>query len=113
VGGISAPALARAARNDGWLSDLQTSEEIGACIDTVRGHRRELGREQEPLDVMASASDAFDLDGYRRLADRGVTHVLTLPWIFTHGDTRDLAKKQDGLRRFAEDVIAPMATLSS
>ena len=112
VGGISPPALARAARNDGWLSDLQTSDEIGACIETVRGHRRELGREGEPFDVMASASDAFDLDGYRRLGDLGVTHVLTLPWVFYHGNTGDLAKKCAGIQRFAEDVIAPMATLS-
>jgi hypothetical protein len=59
--------------------------------------------------VMASASDAFTLDGYRRLADAGVTHVLTLPWVFTHGDTQDLAKKKDGMRRFADDVIAKLA----
>jgi probable F420-dependent oxidoreductase len=105
VGGISPPALHRAARHDGWLSDLQTRAEIAACIAQVRAHRQELGRAHEPFDVMASASDAFDLDGYRRLADSGVTHVLTLPWIFYHGDTKDLAKKKDGLRRFAEDVI--------
>ena len=111
VGGISPPALRRAARNDGWLSDLQTTDEIGRCIEAVRAERRALGRESEPLDVMASASDAFTLDGYRRLADLGVTHVLTLPWVFTHGDTKDLGEKRDGLRRFAEDVIAPLATL--
>ncbi|MGH0033245.1 MAG: TIGR03619 family F420-dependent LLM class oxidoreductase [Myxococcota bacterium] len=109
VGGISKPALRRAARNDGWLSDLQTSDEIGACIASVREHRRELGRDGEPFDVMASASDAFTLDGYRRLADLGVTHVLTLPWIFYHGDTQDLEAKRDGIRRFAEEVIEPMA----
>jgi probable F420-dependent oxidoreductase len=112
VGGISPPALARAARNDGWLSDLQTSDEIGACIETVRAHRRELGREKDPLEVMASASDAFDLEGYRRLAHLGVTHVLTLPWVFYHGNTRDLEEKLSGLQRFAEDVIQPMAKLS-
>ena len=60
---------------------------------------------------MASASDAFTLDGYRRLDDAGVTHVLTLPWIFYHGDTADLTKKLDGMRRFAEDVVTPRATL--
>ena len=75
----------------------------------MRAYRAELGRDGEPFDVMASASDAFDLDGYRRLEDAGVTHVLTLPWVFTHGDTKDLEKKKDGMRRFADDVIARMS----
>jgi hypothetical protein len=58
---------------------------------------------------MASASDAFSVDGYRRLHDAGVTHILTLPWIFSHGDTQVLSEKQDGMRRFADDVIASFA----
>ena len=94
VGGISDAALRRAARNDGWLSDLQSTAEIEACIDKVRGFRAEQGRADEPFDVMASASDAFTLDGYRRLAKAGVTHVLTLPWIFTHGDTKVLGRRR-------------------
>lgn len=109
VGGFSPPALRRAARNDGWLSDLQSSAEIAACIDTVRSHRAELGRANEPLDVMASATDAYDIDGYRRLGDAGVTHVLTMPWMFYYGDTKDSEQKRDGIRRFAEDIIAKMA----
>jgi probable F420-dependent oxidoreductase len=106
VGGISDAALRRAARNDGWLSDLQSTAEIATCIDKVRRFRAEQGRAGEPFDVMASASDAFTLDGYRRLADIGVTHVLTLPWIFSHGDTKVLSEKKEGMRRFADDVIA-------
>jgi probable F420-dependent oxidoreductase len=108
VGGISDAALLRAARNDGWLSDLQTSAEIESCIGKVMAWRAEQGRGEEPFDVMASASDAFTLDGYRRLAAAGVTHVLTLPWIFTHGDTKVLAEKKDGMRRFSDDVIAKL-----
>lgn len=109
VGGFSAPALRRAARNDGWLSDLQSSADIVSCIDQVRAHRVALGRQDEPLDVMASATDAYDIDGYRRLGDAGVTHVLTMPWMFYYGDTKDPQQKQDGIRRFADDVIAKMA----
>jgi probable F420-dependent oxidoreductase len=106
IGGISRAALRRAARNDGWLSDLQSSAEIERCIGDVRGFRAEQGRGDEPFDVMASASDAFTLDGYRRLAKAGVTHVLTLPWVFTHGDTKMLSEKKEGMRRFADDVIS-------
>jgi len=107
VGGISDLALRRAARNEGWLSDLQTSSEILACVDRVRSYRRELGR-SETFDVMASAKDAVDIDGYRRLGEGGVTHVLTMPWVFYHGLTEDVTKKVDGIKRFAEDVIEKM-----
>jgi probable F420-dependent oxidoreductase len=107
VGGISDPALRRAARNDGWLSDLQTSAEILECIEKVRGYRRELGRDGG-FDVMASASDAHDVEGYRRLGEGGVTHVLTMPWAFYHGLTDDLEKKVEGIRRYGDDVIAKM-----
>lgn len=109
VGGFSDPALRRAARQDGWLSDLQTTEQIAECIDKVRRFRAEQGRPDEPFEVMASASDAFDLDGYRRLAEHGVTHVLTMPWMLYGGPTDDLQRKLDGIRRFAEDVLGPMA----
>jgi probable F420-dependent oxidoreductase len=108
VGGISDLALKRAARNDGWLSDLQTTDEILECIGKVRGYREALGRDG-PFDVMASASDAAGIDGYLRLADGGTTHILTMPWVFYHGMTDELDKKVDGIRRFGEDVIAKMA----
>lgn len=107
VGGISDLALKRAARNDGWLSDLQTTAEILECIEKVRAHRRELGRD-ESFEVMASASDAHDVAGYRRLGEGGVTHVLTMPWAFYHGLTDDLDQKLDGIHRYGEDVIAKL-----
>ncbi|MFK7896015.1 MAG: TIGR03619 family F420-dependent LLM class oxidoreductase [Myxococcota bacterium] len=107
VGGISDFALKRAARNDGWLSDLQTSEEIFECIRKVRGFRKDLGK-AEDCAIMASASDAHGLDGYRSLGDGGVTHILTMPWAFYHGLTDDLDQKIDGIKRFSEDVIQKM-----
>lgn len=108
VGGISDLALKRAARNDGWLSDLQTTAEILECIEKVRRYRKDLGRD-ESFEVMASASDAAGIDGYRRLGDGGTTHILTMPWVFYHGLTDELDKKVDGIKRFGEDVIAKMA----
>lgn len=106
IGGISDAALRRAARHDGWLSDLQTSEEIAGCIGKLRRFREEGGRGSLPFDVMASASDAFTVDHYRALGDAGVTHVLTMPWVLYSGLTDDLGQKLDGIRRFADDVIA-------
>ena len=57
---------------------------------------------------MASASDAFTVDQYRRLEGAGVTHVLTMPWVLYSGLTEDLDQKRDGIRRFADEVIARM-----
>ncbi|TXS95812.1 LLM class F420-dependent oxidoreductase [Parahaliea maris] len=111
IGGISDPAMRRAARlADGWVTDLQTSDEIIDCIGRIKAWRREAGRDNEPFEVMATPSDAWDVDGYRRLQDAGVTHILTMPWAFYHGETEDLQLKQDGIRRFADDVIARFDT---
>jgi probable F420-dependent oxidoreductase len=107
IGGISEPAMRRAARlADGWVSDLQTSDEIIRSIASIRQWRAEYGREQEPFEVMATPSDAWEVDGYRRLEDAGVTHIMTMPWPLYHGDSDSLEHKQDAIRRFADDVIA-------
>jgi probable F420-dependent oxidoreductase len=107
IGGISEPAMRRAARvADGWVTDLQTSAEICASIVQIGAWRRDYGRADAPFEVMATPSDAWDIDGYRRLEDAGVTHILTMPWAFYHGETEDLQLKLDGVRRFADDVIA-------
>ncbi len=109
VGGVSEPALRRAARmGDGWLSDLHTSEELRAIVEKLRSYREEYGRAQQPFDVIAACSDASGTDGYRRLEDLGVTHVLTLPWAFYGGSAGGLDAKRDGNRRFADDVIVKL-----
>ena len=108
-GGISDPAMKRAARlADGWVTDLQTSAEIVAGIERIKEWRREYGREHLPFDVMATPSDAYDIDSYKKLAGAGVTHILTMPWPFYHGDTNDLDQKIDGVKRYADDIILKM-----
>ncbi len=107
IGGISEPAMRRAARlGDGWVSDLQSSEEIVRCIGKIQQWRREYQREQTPFEVMATPSDAWEVEGYQRLADQGVTHILTLPWALYHGETQDTALKIDAIKRFADEVIS-------
>lgn len=109
-GGISEPALRRAARlGDGWVTDLQPSAEIIASIRKIQAWRKEYGRDHLPFEVMATPNDAYTVDAYRQLQDHGVTHILTQPWPFYHGETQDLEKKKDGIRRYAHDVIAKMA----
>jgi probable F420-dependent oxidoreductase len=106
VGGLSDAAFARAARNDGWISDLHTTDQLAEICQRLRSLRAEVGREQEPFAVLASCKDAWDLDGYRRLEEVGVTHLVTQPWLFYGGDTVDLQRRIDGIHRFAEDIIA-------
>ncbi|MBA6414146.1 LLM class F420-dependent oxidoreductase [Parahaliea sp. F7430] len=107
VGGISEAAHRRAARlGNGWLSDLQSSEEILATVQAIKQYRVEYGREKESFDVMASANDAWEIEGYKRLHEGGVTHLLTMPWVFYHGEQATLEQKIDGIKRFADDIIA-------
>lgn len=107
VGGISDAAMRRAARaGDGWVSDLQSSEEILASVAKIRDYRREYGREDRPFSVMATPSDAFTVEGYRELEAGGVTHILTQPWPFYYGNTEDVTERCEGIRRFAQDIIA-------
>jgi probable F420-dependent oxidoreductase len=110
IGGISEPAMRRAARlGDGWVTDLQTSDEIIACINRIKVWRKEYGRDHLPFEVMATPSDAWNYDGYKRLEDAGVTHILTMPWPFYHGDTDELEKKIDSVKRYSDDIISQFA----
>jgi probable F420-dependent oxidoreductase len=109
VGGLSEPALRRVGRlGDGWISDIHTTEELRQIVAKIRGYRAEYGRADAPLEIVAACSDAFDADGFRRLEEVGVTHVQTMPWLRYGGSTDSLDDKRNGIRRFADDVIAKL-----
>jgi probable F420-dependent oxidoreductase len=105
VGGFSEPALRRAARHDGWISDLHRVDEVREIRARIERFREQDGRAGTPFHVLAALKDAFDLDGYRRAEEAGVTHVMTQPWVFHGGPDASLAQKQEGLRRFADDFV--------
>ena len=107
VGGISAPALRRAARlGDGWLSDLQPAADIVDSIRQIRAMRQDLGRDHLPFDVMATPMDVGDPDGFRRLEDEGVTHIIGTPWLMYYQGPTTLEQKKDSIKRYADEVIA-------
>ena len=85
-----------------------TLAETKAGLERIRHFRRESGRANAPLTAVVPLKDVFDPDGYRRAEDAGVTHVLTAPWLMFGGSHRSLADKRDGLRRFADTVIAKL-----
>lgn len=109
VGGTSDAALRRAARHDGWVSDLASTAELADFRRRIDAYRAEYGRADEPFACIGSATDAVDVEDYRRLEEVGVTDLLTLPWVFYDGFTDDLDAKLAGVHRFADDVIAKMA----
>jgi probable F420-dependent oxidoreductase len=108
VGGLSEPALARAARCDGWISVMHTTDEIREYSQRLHRLREEQNNAEGDFEILVSATDVFDLDGYRRLAEAGATGVITAPWRFYSGNTLDLNEKLEGIRRFADDIIHPL-----
>ncbi len=109
VGGLSDPGFRRAARlADGWISVQNSEEEITHALGELTRYRTEYGRDHLPFEVNALCIDVFDLDGYRRLADKGVTELQTVPWYFYGGDPNDLSVKLDSLARFADEVITKL-----
>jgi len=109
VGGFSAPAIRRAAtRGDGWISDLHSTAELAELIPRVLALRAESERSTEPFEILVTCNDAYDLDGYRRIADLGATHFTTMPWLFYGANPDVLQEKIDGIARFGDEVIARM-----
>jgi alkanesulfonate monooxygenase SsuD/methylene tetrahydromethanopterin reductase-like flavin-dependent oxidoreductase (luciferase family) len=112
VGGLSEPALRRAARvGDGWISDLHTLDELRGIAAKLAALRADSPRAGRPFAIAAAVKDAFTLDGYRRAADLGVTHLQTMPWIFYAKGRDDLAAKCDGIRRFGDEIVAKLGAL--
>ena len=108
-GGVSEAALARAAeRFDGWASEIQTRAELVEIAARLRRHRERAGRAGEPFGICAAVRDVYDLDGYRRLAELGVSELITVPWLFYGDDRQSLAQKCEGIRRFGETVLAKL-----
>ncbi|MFT5442711.1 MAG: putative F420-dependent oxidoreductase [Myxococcota bacterium] len=106
-GGISAPALRRAATLcDGWASEIQTTEELDVITATLRQHRADAGLAEKPFGICAALRDVFDLDGYRAMEERGVTELITVPWLFYGDADQSCEQKCDGIRRFADEVLA-------
>jgi probable F420-dependent oxidoreductase len=107
VGGLSEPGLRRAARiGDGWVSVQNSEAEITDAIEGLDRYRAEYGRTDVPFEVNVLCMDVFDLDGYRRLADKGVTELQAVPWYFTGGDPNDLQVQLDSLAWFADEFIS-------
>jgi hypothetical protein len=77
-------------------------------IGELRRLRAEHERSESAFEIIGTANDAFDLAGYRRLEEIGVTTVFTLPWRLYGAERGSLAQRTDSIRRFGDEVIARM-----
>lgn len=108
VGGLSEVAFKRAARFDGWIGDLYTTEEAAAHAARLAELRAELGRTGE-FRVITALTDCFLPEQFAEAERVGVTDVWTMPWAYYYGLEATLEQKLDGVRRFAADIIEPLA----
>jgi alkanesulfonate monooxygenase SsuD/methylene tetrahydromethanopterin reductase-like flavin-dependent oxidoreductase (luciferase family) len=110
IGGLSRPALRRAARRgDGWIGTGQTPDQAAAYLEELARLRREAGREAEPFDALVPLTTPPDPDGLARLAERGMTGTVSYPFTYNVGARSSLDQKRAYLEGFAENVIRPMA----
>ncbi len=104
VGGLSDIALRRAARHDGWIGDLITTDQALERIATLRRIRAENGSDMTGFEAITPLSDAFLPEHYVRAEEGGVTGIITMPWMFYSGPDATLEQKIDGMRRFRTDM---------
>jgi probable F420-dependent oxidoreductase len=109
IGGHGDAALRRAARSgDGWLHGGGDPADLPGLLARLAEFRRQEGTTGRPFEIHVISTDAYSVDGVRRLEDQGVTDVIVgFRWPYHVGpDTEPLASKIAKLRRFADTVIA-------
>lgn len=109
VGGHADPALRRAViRGDGWMHGGGPAEELDELLDKIADIRKAEGKTNDPFEIHVISTDAYTVDGCKRLEDKGITDVIVgfrLPYV-KGPDTEPLAKKIEHLNWYAENVIA-------
>lgn len=109
VGGHEPVGLRRAVRHaDGWSSAMLPSAKLLDLVAQLKTMLKEAGRQDDPFEFQGVCTDAFTPDGFQRLADGGVTDLITMPWaLYGLGmGSAPLEKKLDGMKRFSNDIIA-------
>lgn len=107
IGGHTPVALRRTVRfGDGWTSAMMGIEEFREVRGTILDLLGQAGRPTEGFEFQIAPNDRFGLEGYKDLAEAGVTDIVTVPWMF-YGVPWDgsLEDKVYGIRRFAKEVM--------
>ena len=107
VGGLSEVAFRRAVRHEGWVGDIYTLEEASRHAARLLELRASSDRADEPFEIVTALSDAFLPEHFAAARAAGITETWTMPWAYYAGLEATLEQKLDGMRRFAEEVMAP------
>ena len=106
IGGETPIALRRAARvGDGWFGMHHTPASAAARVKELAGLRES----EEALEITVAVSSLPDADTLRRMRDAGVHRVVFTNKLLS-GDTRSLDATLDGLERFADETMRPVAS---
>lgn len=109
VGGHSEVALRRAARLDGWIGVYYTVDELETYCERLQGYRAEIGRADEPYEIIASPIANPHPSTLDRLAAMGVTTILTSAWIAQGVPAPESVEHGiDCIRSYGERWIAPV-----
>jgi hypothetical protein len=54
--------------------------------------------------ILTPLTDALTIPDYERAEAAGITHILTMPWMFYTGPDSTTAEKIDGMKRFRKDL---------
>ncbi|MCD4524198.1 TIGR03619 family F420-dependent LLM class oxidoreductase [Nocardioides sp. cx-173] len=108
VGGHADNALRRAVlKGDGWMHAGGDGEELDRLLARLAEIRREEEDTRDDFEVHVISYDAYDVDGVKRLADKGVTDCIVgfrVPYVMGT-DPEPLQDKVDHLNRYAEQII--------
>lgn len=109
VGGHADGALRRAVlKGNGWMHAGGDGEELDRLLARLAEIRKEEGDTREDFEVHVISYDAYDLDGIKRLEDKGVTDCIVgfrVPYIMG-ADPEPLQTKIDHLNKYADSVIS-------
>ena len=95
-------------KGDGWMHAGGDGEELDRLLTRLAEIRKEEGDTRDDFEVHVISYDAYDLDGIKRLEDKGVTDCIVgfrVPYI-KGPDTEPLETKIKHLEQYAENIIA-------
>ena len=105
VGGLTPPALRRAARiGDGWFGPACPLEEAVAARETIEAERRRLGRDDLPFSYHVRITDPWDAAERSAFAAAGFEDIIVFPGQLVSDGQRDQAAMVEGVARLAEVV---------
>jgi probable F420-dependent oxidoreductase len=113
IGGDTDAALRRAVRyGDGWIGNAYKPEDADAMLARLDKHFEDAGRSRDGFEVALAIIDRPSVDLYRRYEDKGVTAMMSAPWMMAGHTSQDfgspLEAKIAAIEKFADKIISKM-----